>query len=57
MRLTENNRSLPWNPQANAIPDRIIHQVFQDCRTIFELDNVTIPEEGDTLFDPFTEYL
>ena len=25
--------------------------------TLFELDNVTIPEEGDTLLDPFTEYL
>ena len=49
-------KSLPWNPQANAILERI-HQVLQDCLTTFELDNVEIPEEGDESLDPFREYL
>ena len=30
-------KSLRWNPQANAILERI-HQVLQDCLTTFELD-------------------
>ena len=46
-------KSLPWNPQANTILERI-HQVLQDClTTFFELDNVEIPEEGDESLDPF----
>ena len=47
-------KSLPWNPQANAILERI-HQVLQDCLTTFELDNVKIPDEGDKSLDPFKE--
>ena len=55
MRLTEKSTMEPtskYNPSKNTTPS--IPGLY---RTLFELDNVTIPEEGDTLFDPFTEYL
>ena len=46
-------RSLPWNPQSNAILEQI-HQVLQDCLVTFKLDDKEIPEDED---DPFEEYL
>ena len=46
-------RSLPWNPQSNAILERI-HQVLQDCLVTLKLDNKEIPKDKD---DPFEEYL
>ena len=49
----EEKTSLPWNPQSNAILERI-HQVLADCLTTFELEERDIDEvEGD----PFEEYL
>ena len=41
-----------YNPRKNTTPS--IPGLY---RTLFELDNVTIPEEGDTSLDPFAEYL
>ena len=45
--------SLPWNPQSNAVLERI-HQVLQDCLLTFELDDAEINEDDE---DPFEEYL
>ena len=45
--------SLPWNPQSNAVLERI-HQVLQDCLLTFELDEADINENDE---DPFDEYL
>ena len=55
--LLGEKKSLPWNPQANAILEGI-HQVLQDCIVTFELDHVDIPEEGNKslALDPFAEY-
>lgn len=44
---------LPWNPQSNAILERI-HQVLADCLRTFELDDAEINEDEE---DPFDEYL
>ena len=55
MDLTK-KKSLPWNPQANVILERM-HEVLQDCMVTFEVANVNIPEEGDKLLDLFAEYL
>ena len=45
--------SLPWDPQSNSILERI-HQVFADCLTTFELDELDINKEEE---DPFEEHL
>ena len=45
--------SLPWNPQSNAVLERI-HQVLQDMLLTFELDDADIDEEDE---DPFEDYL
>ena len=45
--------SLPWNPQSNAILERI-HQVLEDYLTTFELDNLDINKEEE---GPFEKYL
>ena len=46
-------RSLPWNPQANSILERI-HQVLGDGMRVFDLENTRIDPDED---DPFDEYL
>ena len=45
--------SLPWNPQSNAILERI-HQVLQDALTSADLDNMDIEDDNE---DPFDECL
>ena len=45
--------SLPWNPQANAILERV-HQVIQDCLVTMDLENIEIDEDD---VDPFEPYL
>ena len=49
----EQKPSLAWNPQSNAILERI-HQVLQGCLTAFQLDDKDINEDDP---DPFEEYL
>ena len=46
-------KSLPWNPQSNAILERI-HQVLQDILVTLDLDNIDIDEDDH---DPFEKYL
>ena len=45
--------SLPWNPQSNAVLERI-HQVLQDALTSADLDNMDIEDDNE---DPFDECL
>ena len=45
--------SLAWNPQSNAILERI-HQVLADCIRSFNLEEKVFNEQDD---DPFEEYL
>ena len=45
--------SLPWNPQPNAILERI-HQALGDALRTFELDDREIDPDEE---DPFAEYL
>lgn len=52
MELTP-KRSLPWNPQANSILERI-HQVLGDGMRAFDLENTQIDPDED---NPFDEYL
>ena len=47
------NRSNPWNPQSNAILERI-HQVLGDGMRTFDLENADIDKDKN---DPFHEYL
>ena len=42
-----------WNPQSNAIPERI-HQVLADGLVTFDLENKPIDVNKD---NPFDEYL
>ena len=44
--------SLAWNPQSNAILDRV-HQVLQDCLLTMDLDNVDIDEDDNDPFEPY----
>ena len=45
--------SLPWNPQSNAILEKI-HQVLADGSTLFEPEDLDMNKEEE---DPFEEYL
>ena len=47
------NPSNCWNPQSNAILERI-HQVLGDGLRAFDLDNVDINKDDD---DPFNKYI
>ena len=45
-------KSLPWNPQCNAILERI-HQVLQNCLLTMDLDNVKINEDDNGSFEEY----
>ena len=46
-------KSLSWNPQSNAIIERI-YQVLPDCLVSFDLEDMDIDSDDP---DPFEEYL
>ena len=49
----DENHSLPWNPQSNAILERI-HQILADCLRTFEFEEMEVdPKESD----PFQRHL
>ena len=44
------NQSLPWNPQSNAILERV-HQVLQDCLLTMDFDIADIDVDEDNPFE------